>query len=135
MNNQLLITETDVSRIERLLNELPDDVFPGKHELENELTRATIVDSTEIPDTVVTMNSVIRFRLQPTGKEFRLRLVYPKDASSGDDCISVIAPVGSALLGLSVGDTIDWSGPGGGQLRVTIIDVEYQPERAGQYHM
>ena len=54
------------------------------------------------------------------------------DASGGT--ISILAPVGSALLGLTEGDEIEWPSPGGGALRVRIMEILYQPERAGDYH-
>ena len=53
---------------------------------------------------------------------------------SGVGGLSILAPVGSALLGLAQGEEIDWPKPGGGTLRVRIQEVTYQPERAGEYH-
>jgi regulator of nucleoside diphosphate kinase len=66
--------------------------------------------------------------------EFRLTLVYPKGLDASGEKISVLAPVGSALLGLAQGDQIEWPSPGGGMLKVRIEEVLYQPERAGEYH-
>jgi len=63
-----------------------------------------------------------------------LKLVYPKDADTSGSTISILAPVGSAMLGLSIGDTIEWPKPGGGVLRVRIEEVTYQPERSGEYY-
>jgi regulator of nucleoside diphosphate kinase len=60
--------------------------------------------------------------------------VYPKDVSGDADGISVLAPVGSALLGLSVGDEIQWPRPGGGVSTVRVDEVLYQPERSGELH-
>ncbi|MCW5604116.1 MAG: nucleoside diphosphate kinase regulator [Burkholderiales bacterium] len=105
----------------------PDD-------LEVELARAEIVDPKEIPSTVVTMNSTVRFRVESSSQEFHLTLVYPQYVDASGGTISILAPVGSALLGLSKGDAIEWPKPGGGALRVRIVDIAYQPERSGEFH-
>lgn len=130
----IVISSLDAERLELLLESLPDDAFPGRDDLEAELDRAEIVDPTEIPPTVVTMNSTVRFRIESSSKEFHLKLVYPKDTDASGSTISILAPVGSALLGLSKGDAIEWPKPGGGVLRVRIEEVTYQPERSGEYH-
>ena len=136
MNNQphIIISSLDLARIERLLDSLPDHRFPGKRALEQELDRAEVRDPEEMPPRVVTMNSEVRFRLQPSGEEFCLTLVYPKDVNGHADRISILAPVGSALLGLAIGDEITWPGPGGQPLQVSIIEIVYQPERELEFH-
>ena len=63
-----------------------------------------------------------------------MTLVYPKDMDSSGNKISILAPVGSASLGLSQGDQIEWPEPGGGLLRVRIEEIVYQPERSGVHH-
>lgn len=93
-----------------------------------------MVDPEEIPPTVVTMNSTVRFRVESSAEEFCLTLVYPKDVDTSGEKISILAPVGSALLGLAQGDEIEWPKPGGGVLRVRIVEVTYQPERSGEYY-
>jgi len=129
----IIITSLDAERLEILLDSLPKDAFPGKVDLEEELERAQIVDPKEVPATVVTMNSTVKFRIQPSGEEFCLTLVYPGEVDAEGKTISILAPVGSALLGLSQGDEIQWPRPGGGVLRVRIEEVVYQPERSGEY--
>lgn len=130
----LTISSLDADRLEKLLDSLPKGSFPGKNELEAELERADIVDPEDIPSTVITMNSTVRFKVESSPEDFTLTLVYPKDIDSSSNKISILAPVGSALLGLSVGDSIEWPKPGGGVLRVRVDDVIYQPERSGEYH-
>lgn len=130
----IIISSLDAERLENLLDSLPGNAFPGKAELEAELARAEVVEPREMPPAVVTMNSKVRFGVQSTEQEFELTLVYPKDLDTSGDKISILAPVGSALLGLSQGDEIEWPKPGGGVLRVRIEEVTYQPERAGEYH-
>lgn len=80
------------------------------------------------------MNSTVRFKVESSSEEFELTLVYPKDSDTSGSKISILAPVGSALLGLSQGDEIEWPKPGGGMLRVRMEEVIYQPERSGEYH-
>lgn len=130
----VIISSLDAERLERLLASLPEDAFPGKTELEAELARAEIVEPRDVPPTVVSMNSTVRFRVASTAKEFTLTLVYPRDMDGSSSKISILAPVGSALLGLSQGDEIEWPKPGGGTLRVRIEEIVYQPERSGEYH-
>lgn len=130
----ITVSELDAERLEALLDKLPADAFPGRAALEAELDRADIVDPKEVPPDVVTMNSTIRFLVASTGEEFTLRLVYPKDVDESGGTVSILAPVGSALLGLTQGDKIEWPKPGGGTLKVELVEILYQPERAGEYH-
>lgn len=131
---KVMISSLDAERLENLIASLPNRSFPGKDELEAELARAEVVEAKDIPATVVTMNSTVRFEVDSSRDEFCLTLVYPKDLDGTGETISILAPVGSALLGLSQGDEIEWPRPGGGMLRVRIKEVTYQPERAGDYH-
>ncbi|MBF6649983.1 nucleoside diphosphate kinase regulator [Methylobacter sp. BlB1] len=134
MKPKLIISSLDAERLDSLIDSLPGKSFPGKDELERELARAEIVDPEDVPLTVVTMNSTVRFEIESSSEEFCLRLVYPKDIDASGERISILAPVGSALLGLSQGDEIEWPKPGGGVLRVRIKEITYQPERAGVHH-
>jgi regulator of nucleoside diphosphate kinase len=131
---KLVISSLDAERLEKLMDSLPSSGFPGKRELEAELARAEVVEPRDVPPTVVTMNSTVRFKVESSSEEFCLTLVYPKDLDATGEKISILAPVGSALLGLSQGDEIEWPKPGGGVLRVLIEEVVYQPERSGKYH-
>ncbi len=131
---QMILSSLDVDRIEALLAVIPASVFPGKAELQAELDRADVVDPQDIPPQVVTMNSTVRFSMVETGKEFCLTLVYPRDMDGSADKLSIFAPVGSALLGLSVGDELAWPGPGGKSMTVQVKDIVYQPESAGELH-
>lgn len=131
---RIILSENDAERLERLLDSLSDSAFPGKAELQAEIDRAEVVAPADMPANVVTMNSTVEFTVLSTKKVFSLTLVYPKDADGGGKTISVLAPVGSALLGLSKGDEIEWPKPGGGSLRVRVDRVIYQPERAGELH-
>ena len=127
----ITITRLDLQRLERLLDSL-DDYGPAAQALEAELARANVVGHDEVPAGVVTMNSRVFCREEGSGKEYHLTLVYPNEAG-GEGTVSILAPVGSALLGLSVGQHIDWPTPGGKTLQLTLLEVEYQPEAAGAY--
>lgn len=132
---EIIISSLDSERLYRLIDSLPRNTIPGINELEEELSRATIVDPKEVPPTIVTMNSTVKFFVESTQKEFELTLVYPKNMDSSGKTISILAPVGSALLGLSIGDNIEWPKPGGGNLEVKITEIIYQPERSGDYRL
>jgi regulator of nucleoside diphosphate kinase len=108
---------------------------PAAEALEAELSRALVVGHEEVPAGVVTMNSRVHCREEASGKDYHLTLVYPKDVGAGEGRVSVLAPVGSALLGLSVGQQIDWPGPGGKPLKLVLLAVEYQPEAAGDFQL
>ena len=127
----IIISAQDAERLEQLLATIPGH-SPGRNALEEELDRADVVESRDVPPTVVTMNSTVRFRVTSSNEEFCMTLVYPRDKMA-EDCVSILAPVGSALLGLSEGDEIEWPAPGG-SLQVRIEEVTYQPERAGDFH-
>jgi len=78
-------------------------------------------------------NSRVRFRVEPSGKEYELTLVYPKDLDDSSGQISILAPVGSALLGLRIGQQIEWPALHVKRVRVRIVDILYQPEREEDY--
>ena len=129
----ITISSLDASRLERLLESASGKQFPNSEELQGELLRANVVEPREIPPDVVTMNSTVTFQVESSEREFSLTLVYPKDADDSSTKISILAPVGSALLGLREGDAMSWPKPGGGSLKVSILKVTYQPERAGDF--
>lgn len=127
----ITVSRVDLQRIEALLEKAPESEVVEA--LEQELLRATLVAPADMPPHVVTMNSRVRCREEVSGREYTLTLVYPQDAGPGK--VSVLAPIGAALLGLSVGQSIDWPGPGGKPLRVSILEIEYQPEAAGDIQL
>jgi regulator of nucleoside diphosphate kinase len=131
---RIILTSVDFDRLEGLLDSLPNNAFPGRAELRAELGRAEVVAPDRIPPNVVTMNSTVRFTIAESGETFSLTLVYPKDVGADAARISVLAPVGSALLGLAVGDELQWPRPGGGVSTVRVDEVVYQPERSGELH-
>lgn len=129
----ITITRRDLERLERHLNSDAVRALPGSGVLHEELMRANVVEPEEIGRDVVTMNSTARFVDEQANKAYELTLVYPDQAGQAGT-VSVFAPVGSALLGLSVGQSIKWQGPGGRQLRLRVVAVVNQPEAQQQYH-
>ena len=128
---QLIMSELDVIRIEILIEKTPGLAKQVAH-LETELARATVVKPQDIPADIVTMNSKVRFRITESGKEFAKTLVYPADLASTEDAISIFAPIGSALIGMRVGETIEWPTQHGVS-HVQVEEIIYQPERDGNY--
>lgn len=102
--------------------------------LMQELSRAQVVAPEEMPNTVVTMNSRVEFQEELTGERHTLTLVYPHEANVDSGRISILAPVGSALLGLSTGQSIDWAAPDGRPLRLLVTAVHYQPEASSDFN-
>lgn len=131
---EILISELDLSRLENILSSLPAADTARLTFLEQELERADVVEPSAIPANVVTMNSTVRFSVSSTNHEFCLTLVYPKDMTNDGQTISILAPAGSAMLGLVEGDEINWPSPDGKQIQVRIEEILYQPERAGEFH-
>lgn len=129
----ITISSLDAERLDNLLSTIDSKQALNVEDLQFELDRANIVNPEDMPHDVVTMNSTVVFRMEPSGKEFSLTLVYPHNIGTGAEKISVLAPVGSALLGLREGDEMYWPKPGGGMLKVCILKVVYQPERSGNF--
>jgi regulator of nucleoside diphosphate kinase len=126
---QIYLTQNDMERLLDLVEAQPGKRF---EKLEGELVRATVVPREKIPHDVVTMNSRVVFENEDTGERREVTLVYPKSADIDAGRISVLVPVGTALLGLRVGQTIDWELPGGKKQRYRIVQVPFQPEAAGE---
>lgn len=133
---EIYVTELDVERLRKLLEGVRLWSSKDREHLEAlgaELDRAHVVSPQEIPGDVVTMNSAVLVRDLDSGTEMALTLVFPSDTGLELGKISILAPVGTALLGYRVGDTIEWKVPG----RVRRLRVErmlYQPEAAGDFH-
>lgn len=126
----IIITRLDLERLRRVLQRPTVRGTDAADALEDELDRAEVVDSTALPPDVVSMNSTVRLQERTTGREFELTLVYPEQAGE-EGRVSVLAPVGSALLGLAVGAEIAWPLPSGQTALIRVLDVTYQPEAAG----
>lgn len=130
----LVLSRLDVARLEALL-EQPAQSGAAFDALRDELARAEVREPQDMPADAITMNSTARFRDESTGEEREITLVYPRDVDGSPDKVSILAPVGSALLGLRAGQSIEWPVPGGRSTRLAVLGVRYQPEAAGEYHL
>ena len=129
----ITVSSLDFERLESLLEKNTSD-FPGRDALEAELDRADVLDPKDMPPNVVTMNSTVRFTMLESAKTNTLTLVYPKEMDGGDTKVSIFAPVGIALLGLSVGGELQMPSATGKVTTVRVDAIDYQPENAGELH-
>jgi regulator of nucleoside diphosphate kinase len=129
----ILITESDMKKLKSIVGFA--GVFATRDRenlqlLEEELDRADVLRADEIPENVVTMNSQVRVRDSETGCVMVYTLVFPQDADASKNRISILAPIGTALLGHRIGDVIECNVPAGVK-RLRVEEVLYQPEAAG----
>jgi regulator of nucleoside diphosphate kinase len=96
--------------------------------LARELKRTIVMDDNRIPSNVATMRSRVEFRIEGTGLMQIATLVYPGEGHMFEDAISVLTPLGSAILGLSEGQSISYASPNGTPVEVTILRILHQPE-------
>ena len=133
----IYITDFDLKRLSNLLNDTGSwskKDLSYLTRLEEELEEAQIVARREIPSDVVTMNSQARVKDVNSNQEMIFTLVFPAEADYEGGKLSVLAPVGTALLGYRAGETVEWEVPSGLR-RLKIEQVLYQPEAAGDYHL
>lgn len=130
----IIINEFDAERIDRLLEQPEWATSPVAAALNDELDRAQMCSPQEMPHNVVSMNSQVRFRDLSTNEERVRTLVFPANMTDSATQLSVLAPVGAALLGLRVGDTIHWKLPNGTAAHLEVLELLYQPEAAGEFH-
>ena len=119
MTDYIIVTEYDAAILRMMrLNE----------PLRRELDRAIVVSPEAVPPDVATMNSLVRYRDETEGVTRTVALVYPSAAQGSQGMVSILAPIGTALLGLSEGQTIDWDFPDGSRRRLKLEEVLHQPE-------
>jgi regulator of nucleoside diphosphate kinase len=130
MKNQIHITKPDYLKLTAIV----DNFGPANKELmqwlallEHELDRANIVDSHEIPEGIITLYSRVRLRDLDSGELLTCKLVLPSEAGRTEDGLSVLAPVGIAMLGYGEGDSFECTTPGGTRA-FRVESVLFQPE-------
>ena len=128
----ILITEKDLLRIKNILSFQDSEDFEN---LELELDRAKIISDDVVPPDLVTMNSKVKFLNLHDNKEVTITIVYPSDANFAEGKVSVLASLGSALIGLRVGQEINWMFPDGKSKKLRILEVLFQPEANEQWHL
>jgi regulator of nucleoside diphosphate kinase len=131
----IVVTDVDAERLRTTLeahSTARDE--PLVERLLDELDRATVVPACAVPADVVTMNSRVAYRDHDSGDLRTVTLVYPHEADSAQGRLSVVAPVGAALLGMRVGQRITWPLPGGRTRTLEVVAVTWQPEAAGDFN-
>lgn len=138
MTRTIVITSKDCERLLKLINKEREFGTGINKEflkdLELELNRANIVPSENIPPDSITMNSTVLLKDLDSGEETTYTLVYPEDADLTENKISVLAPIGTAILGFQKGDVIDWKIPAG-TIKLRVEKILYQPEAAGNFEL
>lgn len=132
----IYITDADLQRLQDLIEDRlgqPSRENRLLEELESELLRAELVSPQDIPPDVITMNSTVRLQDLATKKELEYTLVYPAEANIENNRVSILAPVGIAMIGYRVGDTVSWK-VSTGVKRLKIKKILYQPEAEGDFH-
>ena len=131
------ITEYDLERLKKLLFEAKYTEYRKSEYLEKlrlEINRAEVVSPQNIPGDVITMNSTVCLLDLDTGEEEIYTLVFPEDAELGQGKISVLAPIGTAMLGYEVGDVFEWEVPAG-KRKLRVEKILFQPEASGDYNL
>jgi len=135
--NLIHITEFDLERLQNLILDAQSTEYRKSEYLEKlktELSRAVIVAPQEIPPTVVTMNSTVGLVDMDTNEEEIYTLVFPENADVSKGNISILAPIGTAMLGYEIGDVFEWDVPAG-KRRLRVERIIYQPEASGNFDL
>jgi regulator of nucleoside diphosphate kinase len=130
---RIFITEDDMARLRELVRQGRMAAHKDRDhlaELDSELERAEVIAAGEVMPDVVTMHSTVRVRDVDSGTSMVYTLVFPVEADIEQQRISVLAPIGTALLGFRTADIFEWKTPGGTR-RLQIEEVLFQPEAAG----
>ena len=133
----LIISNLDYSRIRMriALNQKHDSQAYGDVEKRiSDLAGACILEPSEIPEDVITMNSKVLIRDLNHNKTLKVQLVYPEDADHSKNRISIFSPIATAILGNKVGDIVNWN-TSEGNIKIKIECILYQPEALGDYHL
>lgn len=122
----ITVTKPDYERLSKLVNSTLRMSDVGDY-LAGELDRARVVDAGQVPPTIVTMHSRFAFRDESTGETRTASLVYPGEENIDDGRLSILTPVGAALLGLSEGQSIEWETRGGEVRVLSVVRLLSQP--------
>lgn len=129
----IFLTTKDVEKLRDLIREAYHTEYRGSNYLKllaGEIEKASVVQPDQIPSNVITLNSKVRLVDQQTNEEMIYSLVFPEDADPSQGKISILAPIGTAMLGYKVGDTFEWDTPGGKRI-ICVEKILYQPEASG----
>ncbi len=135
--NKIILSRLDFSRIHKSIHDAKRMNTLGAAEAElllKELDSAEIVEPSEIPHDVVTMNSIVKISFLNSDKTVQFQIVYPGEANIRENKISIFSPVATALIGYKVSNEIEWMVPSG-LTKIRIEEIIYQPEAAGDYDL
>lgn len=124
---KIVLTEADHARLSRLADAAAQRMPEVADYLSAELDRAKIVQEDRKPPKLVTMGTTLTFRDEQTGRTERVTLVFPEDADIAEKRISVMTPIGAALIGLTEGQSITWPTRSGRVHRLSVVTVEENP--------
>ncbi len=127
----LYITEHDAEQLEHLIKIGSTMDAAHLETLEDELSSANVVSPKKIPPNIITMNSTVQVKDMDSGEEKTYTIVFPNRVGMVENAISILAPIGTALLGYKEGDLIEWEVPAGTR-RYKVLKILYQPERDGE---
>ena len=134
---QIFITAFDKKRLDELIavaRELGEHARDDLDDLVAELARAKVLEPKKVPANVVTMNSKVILHDLDTSEDLTYSLAFPNEADIDSGAISVLAPVGTAILGYREGNVVEWGVPSG-KRRIRIEKILYQPEAAGNFNL
>ena len=131
---KIYINRYDLERLRALIAASRGPEAPYLEKLQKELDQATVVEPREVPGDVVTMNSIVRVRDLSTGEERALMLVFPGKEGADGKAVSILSPMGIALIGYKEGDILEWELPTG-TVKIQIEEIIYQPERLGNFDL
>ena len=129
----IFVTTNDAAKLRELIRKSFHSDYRGSEyltKLAEEIEKASVVEADQVPSDVITLNSTARLVDQNTDEEMRYTLVFPEDADVSKGKISVLAPIGTAMLGYKTGDTFAWDTPGGKRI-IRVKEILYQPEASG----
>ncbi|MDD2466140.1 MAG: nucleoside diphosphate kinase regulator [Desulfobulbus sp.] len=133
----IYITEKDMARLEELLSVTGESISRDqKHleELSEELLSAEVVESDDIPSNVITMNSMVLLNDLERSEHMAYTIVFPREANIEQNRVSVLSPLGTAMIGCRVGHVLEFRTPTG-ERRMKVVKILYQPEKAGDFHL
>jgi len=131
----IFITQYDLERLKKLLDDIPQENHSKDfyvQELARELNRGIVVAPKDVPENVITMNSRVLLRDVESGKDMTCWLVFPDKVDAVKNPVSILSPLGTAMIGYKVGDVFSWESPAGIK-QMEVLDILYQPERVGNF--
>ena len=130
---KIFVTTKDAGKLRELIRKAYHSEYRGSDylkKLAEEIEKASVVEPDQIPSDVITLNSTARLVDQNTDEEMLYTLVFPEEADISQGKISILAPIGTAMLGYKLGNTFEWDTPGG-KRSIRVKEILYQPEASG----